>query len=129
MGTEIVTSTSEVFRVVETKTAQVGELMNQISEASQEQKSGIEQINQEVSSMTQITEENAESSKEAKSNADILARDATTMMDIISNLNTLTYGQALKPKKKAKKVKKLKQIEEKPKAPEPAPEEEELSLE
>jgi len=100
IGSEIVNTTSEVFKIVETKTNQVGLLMNEISSASKEQTAGIEHINNEINQMTNVTQINAEASKEAETNADHLSKDAGDMLTVIHDLNAMTYGEKIRVKRK-----------------------------
>ncbi|MCK5664730.1 MAG: Cache 3/Cache 2 fusion domain-containing protein, partial [Thiotrichaceae bacterium] len=64
-GSELVTTTSDIFKDVAENASRVGGLVAEISEASSEQSSGIEQINTAIFDMDKVVQQNAANAEES----------------------------------------------------------------
>jgi methyl-accepting chemotaxis protein len=92
-GSDIVSKTYEAFSKVETGAKKVGELVGEISAASNEQAQGIEQINKAVAEMDKVVQQNAASAEEAASAAAEMNSQTTTMNDFVGELTALVRGR------------------------------------
>ena len=81
-GSDLVQGTDQAFAEVATNTSKVGELVDQIAAASNEQALGIEQLNTAVSEIDKATQQNV-------ANADMLASTASAFK--IQNNDTGGY--------------------------------------
>ena len=93
-GSDLVGKTSEAFAEVSGSTSRVGELVTEISAASQEQAQGISQINKAVADLDRITQENASTAEESASAAEELNAQSTQMRGIVRRLVVIIQGQA-----------------------------------
>ena len=84
-GSEIVTVTNEKFD-------KVAGLVAEISAASDEQATGIEQINTAVAEMDKVIQQNASSSEESASASEELSAQAEEMMAVVNELMGITLG-------------------------------------
>ena len=91
-GTELVRKTGEIFTEVATSTIKVGELVAEISTASIEQDKGIEQINTAVTTIDQVTQQNAASAEESASASEEMNAQAEQMMIFVHKLVQLVEG-------------------------------------
>ena len=66
-GSDLVTKTNEAFDEVAKAAAKVGELVGEIAAASNEQAKGIEQVNQGMTEMDKVTQQNAANAEESAS--------------------------------------------------------------
>jgi methyl-accepting chemotaxis protein len=89
-GSVLVVETNEAFIEVSSSTSKVGELVGEISAASQEQSQGIDQINKAVAEMDKVTqstaataEESASASEEMNAQAEQMKQISRTLVDII----------------------------------------------
>ncbi|MCE5266214.1 MAG: methyl-accepting chemotaxis protein [Deltaproteobacteria bacterium] len=89
-GSALVVKTNEAFAEVSTNASKVGELVGEISAASQEQSQGIDQINKAVAEMDKVTqstaataEESASASEEMNAQAEQMKQVAITLVSII----------------------------------------------
>ena len=57
--------------------------MNQITEASEEQRAGIEQVNPAVAQMDQVTQQNAALVEEAAAAAESMQEQASRLTDVV----------------------------------------------
>ena len=78
----LVDETGEAMDDIVTSVQLVAEIVNGISEASREQSAGIEQVNQAVGQMDEITQQNAALAEESAASAKVL-------LDQIDQLNRL----------------------------------------
>jgi methyl-accepting chemotaxis protein len=62
----------------------VADIMGEITAASQDQSAGIDQINQAVNQMDQVTQQNAALVEEAAAAAQSLEHQANTLVDVVS---------------------------------------------
>jgi methyl-accepting chemotaxis protein len=80
----------------------VTDIMGEITAASQEQTSGIEQINQAITQMDQVTQQNAALVEEASAAAQSLQEQAGSLVQAVSIFKLDTDGQfASRPQARA----------------------------
>jgi methyl-accepting chemotaxis protein len=92
IGSEVVTKTNEAFAKVATGAKKVGELVGEISAASNEQAQGIEQINRAVSEMDKVVQKNAANAEESASAAEEMNSQAEQMKGFTKDLLALVSG-------------------------------------
>ncbi|WP_386080389.1 methyl-accepting chemotaxis protein [Vreelandella sp. F11] len=83
-GSALVESAGETMREVVASVRRVTDIMDEISAASQEQSSGIEQVNQAVAQMDEVTQQNAALVQEASSAASSLEEQAARLESVVS---------------------------------------------
>ncbi|MBT2773307.1 Tar ligand binding domain-containing protein [Halomonas sp. ISL-60] len=83
-GSALVESAGETMRNVVSSVRRVTDIMDEISAASQEQSSGIEQVNQAVAQMDEVTQQNAALVQEASSAASSLEEQAARLESVVS---------------------------------------------
>ena len=84
--------TDAEFREVELSVGKSGELVGEISAASQEQAQGIEQINKAVSEMDKVVQRNAANAEEAASASEEMNAQAEQVKDFVGKLVMLVGG-------------------------------------
>jgi len=92
-GSDTVSKTNEAFAKVAAGAKKVGELVGEISAASQEQAQGIDQINKAVSEMDRVVQKNAASAEESASASEEMNAQAETMKGFVSELVALVGGR------------------------------------
>jgi len=92
-GSDTVGKTNEAFSKVATGAKKVGELVGEISAASNEQAQGIDQINKAVSEMDKVVQKNAASAEESASAAEEMNAQAETMKGYVGELMALVGGR------------------------------------
>ncbi|MBF0530556.1 MAG: MCP four helix bundle domain-containing protein [Deltaproteobacteria bacterium] len=93
-GTELVRTADQAFTEVSIATGKVEELVGEISAASNEQAQGIDQINQAMTQMDQVTQKNAANAEETASAAEELNAQSSSMRDIVNEM-ALMVGTAM----------------------------------
>lgn len=83
-GVKIATEVSQSFETIAGSAKKVNDLIAEIAAASQEQSSGIEQINTAVAQMDKVTQQNAANSEESASAAEELSSQAEELKNMIS---------------------------------------------
>jgi methyl-accepting chemotaxis protein len=91
-GYETVTKTNTAFSQVAALAKKVGELVGEISAASNEQAQGIEQINRAVSELDKVVQQNAASAEESASAAQEMNAQAEQMKIFVRKLSGLISG-------------------------------------
>jgi len=91
-GTTLLDQTNSAFGEVATSTAKVGDLVSEISAASDEQAKGIEQINRAVTEMDKVTQQNAANAEESASASEELSAQSQQMMDYVNQLTAIVGG-------------------------------------
>ncbi len=91
-GAELVARTDADFSEVARNAMKVGQLVGDISAASNEQAQGIEQVNLAVAEMDKITQQNAASSEDSAASAEELRFEAEKMKKAIDELTRLVSG-------------------------------------
>lgn len=104
-GTSLVQRAGETMQEIVTSVKRVADIMAEITAASEEQSSGIEQVNQTVSQMDEVTQQNAALVEEASASAQSLDDQTGTLMQAVGAfvLNAQA-GQALPPARSAEPV-------------------------
>ena len=91
-GSDLVTTTNEAFSEVSTSASKVGELVGEISAASNEQAQGIDQVNKAVAEMDKVTQQNAANAEESASASEEMNAQAEQMKGVVGELITLVGG-------------------------------------
>jgi methyl-accepting chemotaxis protein len=97
-GTELVTKTNEAFSEVASSTAKVGGLVSEIATASVEQSEGIGQVNQAVTDMDNVVQQNAAVAEESASAVEELKAQAEQMRTFVGLLVSVIQGEKNNPK-------------------------------
>ena len=85
-SSELVVNTDEAFGKVRESSTKVGELVGEIAAASKEQAQGIGQVNQALTDMDKITQENAATAEESAAATEELKGQTSSMLNLISEL-------------------------------------------
>ena len=88
--------TNEAFTKVADSSSKVGELIGEISAASNEQSQGIEQVNTAVTEMDKVTQQNAANSEESASASEEMNSHAEEMKNIVADLLVMMGGSGNK---------------------------------
>jgi len=91
-GSELVEKTNAEFSKVEQSSSKVGELVGEISAASNEQSQGIGQVNIAVTEMDKVVQQNAASAEESASASEELNAQAEQMKSIVNDLAMMVGG-------------------------------------
>lgn len=91
-GGKLVVEVSERFKSVETDTKSLATLMASISNASDEQAKGIEQISTATSDLDKAIQSNAANSEETAASAEELNAQAASLQDFVTQLVVLVDG-------------------------------------
>ncbi|MEC4768586.1 methyl-accepting chemotaxis protein [Halomonas sp. CUBES01] len=83
-GSALVESAGDTMRDVVSSVRRVTDIMDEISSASQEQSAGIEQVNQAITQMDEVTQQNAALVQEASSAASSLEEQAAKLESVVS---------------------------------------------
>jgi PAS domain S-box-containing protein len=83
-GTKLVENAGTTMDDVVTSVKRVADIIGEISAASQEQTTGIDQVNQAVTSMDETTQQNAALVEEAAAAAESLVEQANQLSDVVS---------------------------------------------
>jgi methyl-accepting chemotaxis protein len=94
-GSQLVARAGVTMSEVVQHVKRVADIMSEISAASSEQSSGIEQVNIAVASMDQTTQQNAALVEEASASADILRNQTSQLQDAISVFKLHSTGVLL----------------------------------
>ncbi|MBF0203126.1 MAG: Cache 3/Cache 2 fusion domain-containing protein [Desulfamplus sp.] len=89
VGAAIVDKTNSAFQLVEKNAGKVAILVEEITDASTEQANSIEHINQSVSQMGSVTEQNAENAENTAAASEDLKKHADEMLQIVDELTQL----------------------------------------
>jgi hypothetical protein len=92
-GSELLEKTDQEFREVRESIGKSGELVGEITAASNEQAQGIEQVNRGVSEIDKVVQQNAESSEELASAAEEMSAQAAQMKSYVEELRSIVGGQ------------------------------------
>ena len=85
-GSVLVTTTDEAFQQVKQNADKVGELVGEIAAASKEQSQGIDQVNNAMTDMDKVTQQNASSAEESAAASEELNAQANSMEGIVGDL-------------------------------------------
>ncbi len=89
-GTQLVSEAGDTIKEVMQAVRNVTDIMNEITAASAEQTAGIEQVNQALSQMDQVTQQNAALVEEAAAAAQAMSEQATELRSAVSIFKTGT---------------------------------------
>jgi methyl-accepting chemotaxis protein len=99
-GSDLVNRTNEAFIQVSESSSKVGDLVGEISAASNEQAQGIEQVNTAVAEMDKVTQQNAANAEESASASEEMSAQAEQMKAIVGELVALVGTGRNKLKRK-----------------------------
>jgi methyl-accepting chemotaxis protein len=91
-GSDLVAKTNEDFRQVAATVTMSGDLVSEITAASQEQAQGIEQVNKAVAEMDKVVQQNAANAEESASSSEEMHAQTDQMKKIVSDLAALVGG-------------------------------------
>ena len=91
-GSKLVTTTNEAFKRVAESSAKVGDIVSEISAASTEQSSGIEQVNIAITEMDKVVQQNAANAEETASASEELNAQAEQVKAYVIDLAVLVSG-------------------------------------
>lgn len=83
-GTAFVNETGAALTEIVNSVVQVGKIVSQIADASAEQTTGIDQVNQAVAQMDDITQQNAALAEQAAAGSIAMSEQSTTMTQLLS---------------------------------------------
>ncbi|QGZ58295.1 methyl-accepting chemotaxis protein [Paraburkholderia acidiphila] len=93
-GTALVDDAGRTMGEIVQSVKRVADLMNEISAASGEQRTGIEQVNQAVTQMDEVTQQNAALVEEASAAAQSMSSQAAALRELVSVFNIGSAGRA-----------------------------------
>ncbi|GJG94467.1 methyl-accepting chemotaxis protein [Cupriavidus pauculus] len=93
-GTKLVAEAGQTMGEIVQAVRRVTDIMNEISAASQEQTTGIEQVNQAVAQMDEVTQQNAALVEEAAAAAGALEEQAQKLKSVVSVFSLASDGGA-----------------------------------
>jgi len=82
-GASLVGQTNEAFANVETASRKVGELVGEIAVASVERSTGIDQVNNSIAQMDQVTQSNAGATEQLSSQAEEMSGVVAVLINIV----------------------------------------------
>jgi methyl-accepting chemotaxis protein len=91
-GTKLVENAGNTMEEVVTSVQRVADIISEISAASLEQTTGIDQVNQAVTSMDETTQQNAALVEEAAAAAESLVEQANQLSDVVSQFKLGNEG-------------------------------------
>jgi len=83
-GTKLVGAAGQQMQDIVVAVKRVTDIMSEISSASREQSSGIEQVNQAIAQMDQVTQQNAALVEEAAAAAESMSEQATELATVVA---------------------------------------------
>lgn len=93
-GTAFVNETGAALTEIVNSVAQVGEIVSHIANASAEQTAGIDQVNQAVAQMDDITQQNAALAEQAAAGSIAMSEQSTSMTKLLSFFKVNSKGKA-----------------------------------
>ncbi|MGZ8159462.1 MAG: methyl-accepting chemotaxis protein [Methylobacter sp.] len=93
-GTAFVNETGTALTEIVNSVAQVGEIVSQIAGASAEQTAGIDQVNQAVAQMDDITQQNAALAEQAAAGSIAMSEQSTNMTKLLSFFKVSSKGKS-----------------------------------
>ena len=91
-GRALLDTTNGAFSGVADSSVKVGQLINEIAAASNEQAQGIEQVNRATTEMDRVVQQSAAGAEESASNSEELAAQAAAMKETVMQLAVLVDG-------------------------------------
>ena len=102
-GSQLVHSATETMNEIGISISRVNDIMNEITQATQEQISGIEQVNMAVTAMDTVSQQNAMLVSQATSATSSLRDQAGNLAELVHVFNTGSYHAPAKPAAPARK--------------------------
>jgi methyl-accepting chemotaxis protein len=101
-GSELVNRSGETLQGIVSSVTRVTDIVGEIAAASEEQSTGVEQVNTAMTQMDQVTQSNAAQTEELSSTAQSLSDQATRLMELVAtfkldNDSGRNSGRALRP--------------------------------
>jgi len=98
-GAQLVEGAGQTMVEIVQSVKRVSDIISEISEASIEQTSGIDSVNQAITSMDDVTQQNAALVEEAAAAAESLVEQASQLSDLVAdfNLYEATQNKATRP--------------------------------
>jgi methyl-accepting chemotaxis protein len=103
-GSELVSKTNDAFKQVASSSAKAGDLVAEISAASNEQAQGIGQITTAVTELDKVTQQNAANAEESASAAEEMSAQAETMKGMVDELVAIVGSSGKGSKEKSGKA-------------------------
>ncbi len=91
-GTDVARGVGESLSAIVTDVSKVAELVNGITQASQEQAQGVDQVNTAVSQMDKVTQQNAAGAEESASASEQLSAQSGALKGIVDELAGIIRG-------------------------------------
>ncbi len=91
-GADVAGEVGEALATIVGDVTKVTDLIDGITNASQEQAQGVDQVNTAVSQMDKVTQQNASAAEESASAAEELSAQATTVKDMVGELSVMIGG-------------------------------------
>ena len=104
-GGDLVSATDEAFSQVEESSRKVGELVGEISAASDEQAQGIGQINKATDEMDKVTQQVAANAEESAASSEEMNAQAINLNDMVQELRAMVDGSGNGNGKKPRRIK------------------------
>ena len=114
-GLELVKKTNKAFSEVTISADKVNELISNITAANNDQENGIEKLNNAVTEVDKISQQNAADAKEGASASMVMNTEANQLKKFVGVLTTLVHGKGNGTGKKARKIKKRHRLDDSPK--------------
>lgn len=92
-GSSLVNQSGQTLDEIVSSVKRVTDIVGEIAAASREQATGIEQVNQAITQMDQVTQSNASQTEELSSTAESLSAQARYLQEVVAQFN-LTKNQA-----------------------------------
>ena len=94
-GGKLVDSAGETMKEIVTSVQHVADIMSEITSASQEQSSGIEQVNIAINEMDEMTQQNAALVEEAAAAAESMREQSTKLSHIVAQFKVAGQQEAI----------------------------------
>lgn len=91
-GSDITNDTNQAFQKLAETSRRAGELVSEITAASEEQAQGIEQVNRAIADMDKVVQRSAANAEETASSSEQLNAQAVQMKDFVGKLTALVGG-------------------------------------
>lgn len=92
-GTDVAQNAGTALKKVVDQIQEVAKYIGKISSASNEQSLGIKQVNQAITSMDKVTQENASIAEESAASSEELSAQSENLKDMVRNLSILIEGE------------------------------------
>ncbi len=99
-GSELVSGTNKAFGEVADKASKAGELVEEITAASREQSQGIEQVNNAVTEIEQVTQQNAANAEASSKASGEMSTQAGKLHEMVNQLAVFVNGSRHQKSKK-----------------------------